>query len=238
MKWEQLQAAIKEAKEAGDAAKVEKLLTDYAISQNGKVEGLNGEAAKYRKTASERGDLLAKYGDIDPEKYHQMQTDAATAKENKLKAAGQFDEIRAKDKKDFDAALEASNTAGLGWKSKFEGLSIKQPVIEAGVAMNAVAPNEVAQLLSGRVKMNDEGVAVVYDATGNAAFNKEGKPETIKGLVEGFLQANPHHVKGTGGGSGGHNNSDGTDTGKVQINAGQIGDNLEAVAKGDAVVQQ
>jgi len=56
-------------------------------------------------------------------------------------------------------------------------------------------------------------------------------------LVAGYLQANPHQVSGSGGGSGSHNNGDGNGGGKTVIGKGDIGDNLEAVAKGEAVVQ-
>ena len=237
MNWEQLQAALKEAKAAGDTDKVEQLLTDYAAGQNTKIEGLNGEAKNHRLKASERQAIIDKFGGLDPDAVQKLQSDAATAEENRLKQAGQFDELKANLTTQHTAALEASNKAGQGWKSKFEGLAIKQPVIEAGVAMNAVAPNEVAQLLNGRVKMNDEGVAVVYDEAGNPAFNKDdGKPETIKGLVTGFLQANPHHVKAGSGGSGSSNGGEGGGD-KTVVSQSEISNNLEAVAKGEVTVQ-
>lgn len=236
MNWEQLQAAIKEA--GDDTIKVAALYKQYAEGANTQITSLNGEAASHRKKAAEKQLALDKFAGIDPEKFNQMQTAATLAEEKRLKAAGNFDELRAKDKEGFDAALQASNNAGMKWKDMFEKSVIGEKFTAAAAKGKAVAPHEISQLLGGRVKLNDAGIPVVNDENGNPAFNKtDGKPETIEGLVAGYLQANPHQVAGSGGGSGSHNNGDTNSAGKTVIGKGDIGNNLEAVAKGDAVVQ-
>ena len=237
MNWEQLQEAIKAA--GDDTAKVALLYKQYAEGANTQITSLNGEAASHRKKAAERQLELDKYVGIDPTKVKEMQTAATKAEEDRLAAAGQFGKLKENLENQHEAALTASNDAGLKWKERFEKAVIGEKFTAAGAKGNAVAPNEISQLLGSRVKLNDEGIPVVNDVNGNPAFNKDdGKPETIEGLVAGFLSANPHHVKGTGGGSGSNNNSDNNSTGKTTIAKGDIGDNLEAVAKGETVVQQ
>ena len=236
MNWEQLQAALKVAREAGDIGKVESLLTAYAEGQNTKIEGLNGEAAGYRKTARERGDALEKFAGLDVDEFTSLKTAKAQMDEDKLKAAGQFDQLKEKLVTDHTAALQASNDAGAGWKTKFESEVIDKAFIASAAKHKAINPEEITQILRGQAVVQDDGSVIVKDATGKQIFNKEGKAQSIDGLVGDYLETNLHHVGASGSGSGSSNGGEGGGN-KTIISASEIGDNLTAVAKGETVVQ-
>ena len=236
MNWEELQAAIATARAAGDTEKIESLLMEYATGANTRIEGLNGEAAKNRHKANDNAAMLAKFDGIDVVDFERLKTAAAAQEQDKLKAAGKFDEIVVNMNKSFDERLAAANTNGADWKTKFEGLAVDKVLVDAAAKHNGIDPAEIAQLTRGRIKLGDNGVPVVLKVNGDPDFDKAGNAQTIEGFIGGWLQDRPHHVKGTPGGSGSHNNSDRGSGGKTNINAGEIGDNLEAVAKGDAVV--
>ena len=236
MNWAQLQAALKVAKEAGDIGKVESLLTAYAEGQNTKIEGLNGEAGKYRHLASERGTALEKFAGLDVEEFNSLKTAKTQMEEERLKAAGQFDQLKEKLVTDHAAALQASNDAGSGWKKKFESEVIDKAFIASAAKHKAINPEEITQILRGQAVVQDDGSVIVKDATGKQLFNKDGKAQSIDGLVGGYLETNLHHVGASGSGSGSSNSGEGGGD-KTIISASDIGNNLEAVAKGDATVR-
>ena len=235
MTWEELQAAIATAKAAGDTTKVESLLMDYATGANTRIEGLNGEAAKHRKTAAERATELEKFAGIDPTKVKELQNQASQIEQDRLKQEGKFDEALKEAIAGKDTEITSLKTMLQDKDKSLETFTVDNAFL-AGIDGRAVNNAQVLALARGNIKI-EEGKPVVYEGD-KVKLNKKGERVSLAEYGIEFLAENPHLAKGAGTpGSGSHNNNIDNGAGKTTIGAGEIGDNLEAVAKGDTVVQ-
>lgn len=64
--------------------------------------------------------------------------------------------------------------------------------------LNAVNAEQVAALIGGHIRYDDEGNPTVVNAEGKPRVNAENNAMGIKELVTEFLAANPHFVKASG----------------------------------------
>lgn len=233
MTWEEAQKKSQEAAAAGDHEKAAKILSDYALAANNKIEGLNGEAAKYRKTASERADLLSQFDGIDPANVREMQTKLAQYEQNKLKNEGKFDEALAEATKGFQKEIESLQNMIKGKDDMLSKVTIDNAFLSA-IDGKAVNNEHVLALVRGNIKL-ENGVPVVYEGD-SPKLNGKGERMSISEYGLDFLSKNPHLAKATPGGSGSQNGGSVNGDGKTVIDSSQIGDNIEAVAKGEVVV--
>lgn len=232
MNWEQLQAAIKEA--GDDAAKVSELYKQFAEGANTQITALNGEAGKYRKTAAERLTELEKFAGIDPAKVRELQNQASKVEQDRLKQEGKFDEALKEAIAGKDTEITSLKTMLQEKDKSLETFTIDNAFL-SGIDGKAVNNAHVLALARGNIKIED-GKPVVYEGD-KVKLNAKGERVSMSEYGVDFLAANPHLAKGSGGGSGSHNNSDTDSDGKTIIGKGDIGSNLEAVAKGEAVVR-
>jgi len=212
---------------------MEQMKADYEAQ----IKALNGEAAKYRKTASARAEELKKFEGLDLSEIDKLKADAAQREEDKLKEAGKFDELKANLTREYEAKLEAAQKFGNGWQQKYESVVIDKALIDAGAKHNGIAPAEIAQLTRSRVKLGEDGNPFIMNANGDTLLDEQGNRMTIDGYVGSWLQDHPHHVKASGGGAGSSNNGDGSSGTKKVISSSEIGNNLEDVASGKVIVQ-
>ena len=71
---------------------------------------------------------------------------------------------------------------------------VNTPLVNAAAKFKAVAPEQVKQLLSNRVRLNDMGEVEVLDDKGSVKYNDGGVPYQVDDLVREFLDSNPHFV--------------------------------------------
>lgn len=64
--------------------------------------------------------------------------------------------------------------------------------------LNAVNPSQVAVLVRSFIKTDEDGKISVVNQEGQAMFNGEGQPMTIKEFLTDFLKKSPHLVKANG----------------------------------------
>ncbi|MBI5885374.1 MAG: hypothetical protein HZB85_02185 [Deltaproteobacteria bacterium] len=78
-------------------------------------------------------------------------------------------------------------------------------VLRAVSRHNVVAPDEVADLLRGRVRVEEDGgISVVNDA-GGVIINNSGAPMSVEEYVGLWLSERPHHLRAGGApGAGSH----------------------------------
>lgn len=71
---------------------------------------------------------------------------------------------------------------------------VNTPLVSAAAKFKAVAPEQVKQLLSSKVRLNDMGDVEVLDDKGSVRYNDGGVPYQVDDLVREFLDSNPHFV--------------------------------------------
>ena len=70
---------------------------------------------------------------------------------------------------------------------------VNNPLVDAAARNKSINPEQVRQLLSGRVRLNETGDGVeVLDDTGNVRYDDSGNNLSVDNLVKEFLDANPH----------------------------------------------
>jgi hypothetical protein len=130
--------------------------------------------------------LLKPYEDLgDPETLRQLKAEAeAKAQEQAIKRG------------EFEATLKA-----LAAKKDLEiqkrdvqirEYKVNTPLLNAAAKHRSVNPEQVRQLLSNRVKLNDQGDVEVLDDKGSVMYNDKGLPVDVDTFVGGWLSQNAH----------------------------------------------
>lgn len=119
------------------------------------------------------------------------------------KERGEFESVLKQTVEKKDAEINA-------YKSKLEQTLVDGALLNAASQNNAVEPQQVGQLLRGRVKLTDDGAVEVLDDNGSTRYNDSGSLLTVNELVGDFLTANPHFVRAGVGGAGSQGNAGGT----------------------------
>ena len=132
------------------------------------------------------------------------------------KQRGEFDKVIKEQAEKFQNRIgELENTLK---REKVDGA-----LLSSASSFKSVAPNQVADLLKNRVRLNEQGEAEVVDENGTPAYLENGSLMQVKDLVSEFLTINPHFAapsqSGTGSQSkvGGNVTSETTDISKLDM---------------------
>lgn len=68
-------------------------------------------------------------------------------------------------------------------------------VLRAVARHNVVDAEEVAELLKGRIRMDDSGGVSIVGETGSALINSTGVPMSVEEYVAHWLSERPHHLR-------------------------------------------
>jgi hypothetical protein len=149
------------------------------------AERLAREKRKYEK----------KYDGIDIEQYNELTAKAEKERNDKLKAKGEFEKILKETVEKKDAQLNQ-------YKAQISSIKIDGNLTDLAAKSNAVNPGQVVQLLKNQVRLGDDGEVEIVDLkTDSLRYTENGTLMTANDLVNEFLQANPHFVKASPGGS-------------------------------------
>lgn len=170
-------------------------------AQGKKIAELNSEARDYRKKASSASDELKKFEGIDLDEVNKL-------REEHLKNVGDFDKLKAELTESF-AKKESEYLKSIDQlKQSLETVTIDKTLMAEASRLNAIDPHQVVSLLKGNIKLGEDHKITVMDGE-TIAHNSKGEPHTVESYVSDWLSKNPHHVKGSGGGSGSHGNMGG-----------------------------
>jgi hypothetical protein len=145
----------------------------------------------------ERTKISTKYKGVDPDDYERLKREDAERRRKE-----------AEEEKNYQAALKSQEESYAQkektWKEERESLlgevkteRIHNRLLNAASKSNAYDPNQVAKLLSDRVKLGDDRQPITLSDGGEPAY-KDGKPLTVDQLVSDYLDRNPHLVKASG----------------------------------------
>jgi hypothetical protein len=166
-----------------DDAKFTQADIDAAIEQR-----LARERKKHAKE-------LDKFSGLDMDKYQELLDKQADAEKAELERKGEYDKLIKQQAEEKNA--EISRLHSIIEKRERDG-----ELLAAAARGNAVAPDQIAELLKGQVRVNTDGKTEVVDAEGTARYNDKGEALQVSDLVNEFLTTNPHFVKASQGGNG------------------------------------
>lgn len=184
------------------------LAMETTLAENGtKISTLNSEARGYRTKASAAATELEKYAGIDLE-------EIAVLKEKNLKASGDFDTLKDDLQNRFAEKEKGYAEQITSLSSRLEKEAIDKNLLAAASRLDAINPVQVASLLRGNVKLEEDGSISVMDGD-KARTDGKGENLSLDAYVEEWLKSNLHMVKGKGGGAGSGGNQGGEGDAKV-----------------------
>ena len=74
---------------------------------------------------------------------------------------------------------------------------LNTPLVSAAAEFRSINPEQVKQLLSPNLRLNEDGEVEVIDTKGSVRYNDAGEPLQVRDLVREFLDSNPHFVQPT-----------------------------------------
>ena len=95
------------------------------------------------------------------------------------------------------------------WKGKVKTINVDNSILSLASKNNAISPDQVVSLLKNSVNYNDDGRIEILDNNKNIRYNPKGELLSIEDRVKEFLDANPHHRKGSLSGTGSQSSIEG-----------------------------
>ena len=146
------------------------------------------------RLARQKDSLIKEYGMTSEEavKLKSLQDQADQQKEIEK---GDFEKVLKKTKDTYSKEVETL-------RSQLSQVQINDALRGAASKYQSNAPDQVAQLLKPKIKLNKEGSVEVVDINGKVRYNDKGGQVTIPDLVQEFLNDYPHFHTNTPSGSG------------------------------------
>jgi len=171
--------------------------TQQAAPDSISRDEFNSSMAKLRhKMVKEKEEAIAQaLSGIDLEEYKTLKAKEVAAEEERAKERGDFEMLLKKRAAEFE---ERENSL----KKEIYDIKVNQALLSAANEGNAINAKQVVELLKGRVRLNDKGVAEVLDESGAISYTESGDLTSVKDLVSDFMTANPHFARASTGGAG------------------------------------
>jgi hypothetical protein len=134
--------------------------------------------SKFEKQFAELGDLT---------ELKQIKANAEKAKQEEALKKGEFEKVLQEMAAKKDAEIQKRDSVIKEYK-------VNTPLLDAAARYRAVAPEQVKQLLSSNVRLNELGDVEVVGADGTVRYSDSGAPLAVDDLVKEFLDSNPHFV--------------------------------------------
>lgn len=154
------------------------------------------------RIARERKKAEKKLDGIDLEEARKIMQEREQAEIERQKERGEFENI-------LKQTVEKKDQEITAYKQKLHETLVDGSLLSAASKHDAVSPDQVSQLLRGKVRLADDGGVEVLDDQGTPRYNNEGDLLSVDELVSDFLTANPHFVRASGGGTGSMGNAGG-----------------------------
>lgn len=135
-----------------------------------------------------------RFADVDMNEYKSLKQAEEERELEAMKKREEFDKILTQQKEKYSGEI---NTL----RQELTSMKVDGTLLNTASSRNAVNPEQVAQLLRNQVGLDETGRPVVYDGS-NVVYDPEtAEPKTLESLVNEFLDANPHFVRATPGGT-------------------------------------
>lgn len=196
--------ANNEAATGADAQSTESQVTNSSAKTFTQDEVNKIIAARLSKVES-------KYADVDVEEYRAFKQSKAKQEEDALLKRQEFDKVLNQTKDHYSGQLNKL-------KQELETIKVDGAIMNAASAMKVVAPDHVAKLLKGSVRLSEDGSVEVLDEKGQVRYNPEtAAPLGVAELVQEFVAKNPFYQAPGPAGTGSKSNLSAEQAKKVNV---------------------
>ena len=148
-----------------------------------------------KRLARERQKYEKMYSGIDPEEAKKLLEEKENKQIEEQKARGEFEKI-------LKEQAEKSNKEISGLRSEIEKVKVDGALLNAASKNSAINPEQVKDLLKGKVKLTEDGKVEILAENKQPIYNKDGDLKSIDEYVKDFITENPHFQLATPSGSG------------------------------------
>ena len=145
-----------------------------------------------------------KFENVDLEEYNALKSLKEQVEEEKLINKEDFNGVLKKQKEKSEGEIHRL-------RSELETIKIDGALIDAASKAKSVAPDHVAQLLRGQIKLGEDGNVMVTDKEGKQRYTENADPMTVHNLVEEFLSGNTYFKSAGPSGAGSTGNTNNAD---------------------------
>jgi hypothetical protein len=177
--------------------------TNTPVTTSFSQEDVNKIVAE--RVERERKKYEKRFEGVDLDKYQQLVSAEEQRRIEDMKKAGQFDEVLKEHlaKKDayWQTELQSREESYKTVMEELRTIKVDTELLNVASKARAINPQQVVQLLKSQVVYKD-GKVEVTDGSGNILTDKKGDVMSIDGLVNNFLQDNPHFLQANPAGTG------------------------------------
>tara|TARA_R110001606_G_scaffold148220_1_gene288289 strand:+ start:3144 stop:3812 length:669 start_codon:yes stop_codon:yes gene_type:complete len=168
---------------------------DTGVTETNDQEQRNFSQQDVDKIVQARLDKYKKrYQEVDLNEYKSLKTEAEERELEAMKKREEFDKVLHNQKSKYETDIT-------GLRQELTNLKVDGTLLATAAARNAVNPDQVAQLLKGKVGLDETGRPVVFDNDHNIQYDPEtAEPRKIENYVNEWLDSNPHFLRSTPGG--------------------------------------
>jgi len=145
-----------------------------------------------------------KFENVDLEEYNALKSLKEQVEEEKLINKEDFNGVLKKQKEKSEGEIHRL-------RSELKTIKIDGALIDAASKAKSVAPDHVAQLLRGQIKLGEDGNVMVTDKEGKQRYTDNADPMTVHNLVEEFLSGNTYFKSAGPSGAGSTGNTNNAD---------------------------
>jgi len=148
-----------------------------------------------KRIAQERSSLEKKYSGIDPEEARKLKQEKEEQEVERKKQRGEFEDL-------LKQQADKFNQEKSQMQKQLEQIKINDALVNSAVKNKAINPEQVTNLLKGKVKLNDDGRVEVLAENNQPRYNSKGELLSVDDYVQEFITQNPHFQAATPSGSG------------------------------------
>ena len=148
-----------------------------------------------KRIAQERSSLEKKYSGIDPEEAKKLKQEKEEQEVERKKQRGEFEDL-------LKEQADKFNQEKSQMQKQLEQIKINDALVNSAVKNKAINPDQVTNLLKGKVKLNDDGRVEVLAENNQPRYNSKGELLSVDDYVQEFITQNPHYQAATPSGSG------------------------------------
>ena len=199
-----------------ETAPVDKAVEDVKVEEKKAEENLYNrrqlEDAVKKRLAQERSQI-----------YKELGTDNLEAARNAMKEKEEQEIERKKQRGEFEDLLKQQadkhNEEKTALQKQLEQTKVNDALVNSAVKNKAINPEQVTNLLKGKVKLNEDGRVEILAENNQPRYNSKGELLSVDDYVQEFITQNPHFQAATPSGSGSKAN-----VGKVNATPFKIAD--------------
>ena len=138
--------------------------------------------------------------------YKELGTDNLEAAKTAMKEKEEQEIERKKQRGEFEDLLKQQadkfNEEKTALQKQLEQIKINDSLLNAASKNKAINPEQVTNLLKGKVKLNEDGRVEVLAENNQPRYNSKGELLSVDDYVQEFITQNPHFQAATPSGSG------------------------------------